>query len=93
MHVAGDTLLAAGTRWFDGGRRTVSTGLLAFDPDGRRAFTRFRGRPVARLGNRGELAYAWIRRTRTAHVIDLDSGRTHSPPNAPAGRIPFLVSP
>jgi hypothetical protein len=92
MHVAGGTLLAAGTRWFDGGRRTVSTGLLAFGADGQRAFTRFRGRPVALLGNRGELAYAWIRRTRTAHVIDLDSGRTLHTIRT-GNRVPFLLSP
>jgi hypothetical protein len=76
MHVAGSTVLAAGTRWFDPARRSQSTGLLAFDADGRRAFTRFRGHPVALLGSRGRLGYVWVRRTRTAHVIDLDSGRT-----------------
>ena len=92
MHVAGDTVLAAGTRWFDGGRRRVSTGLLAFGVDGERAFTRFRGRPVALLGNRGELGYVWIRRTRTAHVIDLDTGRTLHTIRT-GNRVPFLVSP
>jgi hypothetical protein len=76
MHVAGDTVLASGTRWFNGGRRSESTGLLAFDDAGRRAFTRFRGRRVVLLGSRGELGYVWVRRTRTAHVIDLGSGRT-----------------
>jgi hypothetical protein len=92
MHVAGGTLLAAGTRWFDRGRRTVSTGLLAFDADGQRAFTRFRGRPVALVGNRGELAYVWIRRTRTAHVIDVGSGRTLHTIRT-GNRVPFLLSP
>jgi hypothetical protein len=92
MHVAGATLLATGTRWFDGGRRSVSTGLLAFDQDGRRVFTRFRGRPVSLLGSRGALGYAWIRRTRTAHVIDLDSGRTLHTIRT-GNRIPFLLSP
>ena len=76
MHVAGDTVLAAGTRWFGPGRRSESTGLLAFDGAGRRAFTRFRGHQVVLLGSRGKLGYVWVRRTRTAHVIDLDSGRT-----------------
>jgi hypothetical protein len=28
MHVSGDTVLAYGTRWFEGGRRSESTGLL-----------------------------------------------------------------
>jgi hypothetical protein len=92
MHAADGALLAAGTRFFDGGERTVSTGLLAFDRDGRRAFTRFRGRPVALLGSRGRLAYAWIRRTRTAHVIDLDSGRTINTIRT-GNRIPSLLSP
>jgi hypothetical protein len=76
MHVAGGTVLASGTRWFDAGRRSKSTGLLAFDETGRRAFARFRGEMVALLGSRGRLGYVWVRRTRTAHVIDLDSGRT-----------------
>ena len=92
MQVAGPTLLATGTRWSDDGRRSVSTGLLAFDQDGRRLFTRFRGRPVSLLGSRGELGYAWIRRTRTAHVIDLNSGRTLHAIRT-GNRIPFLLSP
>jgi hypothetical protein len=92
MHVAGATLLAAGTRWFDGGNRSVSTGLLAFDQTGHRVFTRFRGRPVSLLGSRGELAYAWIRRTRTAHVIDLKSGRTLNTIRT-GNRVPALLSP
>jgi hypothetical protein len=76
MHVAGGTVLAAGTQWFYGGRRPKSTGLLAFDRSGGRAFTRFRGRQVVLLGSRGDVGYAWVRGTRTAHVLDLDSGRT-----------------
>jgi hypothetical protein len=92
MHVAGDTVLASGTRWFDNGRRSESTGLLAFDEAGRRAFTRFRGRPVTLLGSRGRLGYVWIRRTRTAHVIDLDDGRTLNEIHT-GNRIPFLLSP
>ena len=44
MHVAGGMVLAAGTRYFDAGERSTSTGLLAFDGSGRRAWTRFRGR-------------------------------------------------
>ena len=92
MHVAAGSVLAAGTRWFDGGRRSKSTGLLAFDQAGERTFTRFRGHEVALLGSRGRLAYAWVRRTRTAHVIDLDSGRTLSSIRT-GNRVPFLLSP
>jgi hypothetical protein len=55
MHVGGDTVLASGTRWFDAGRHPRSTGLLAFDHAGKRAFTRFPGRDVVLLGSRGSL--------------------------------------
>ena len=92
MHVAGETVLASGTRWFDGGRRTRSTGLLAFDRSGGRAFTRFTGRQVVLLGSRGRLGYVWIRRTRTAHVIDMANGRTLNTIRT-GRRAPFLLSP
>jgi hypothetical protein len=92
MDLAGDTVLATGTRWFDGARRSESTGLLAFDADGRRAFTRFRGQSVALLGSRGRLGYVWVRQARTAHVIDLDSGRTLNRIRT-GRRVPFLLSP
>ena len=92
MHVAGETVLAAGTRYFDAGQRTESTGLLAFDASGRRAWTRFRGRPVALLGSRGSLVYAWVRRKHTAYVLDRDSGRTLHTIRTGI-RIPFLLSP
>ena len=92
MHVAGGTVLASGTRWFGAGRRSKSTGLLAFDEAGRRAFTRFRGEMVALLGSRGRLGYVWVRRTRTAHVIDLDSGRTINRIRTGRGS-PHLLSP
>jgi hypothetical protein len=92
MHVAGDTVLATGTRYFDAGRRTESTGLLAFDVAGRRAYTRFRGKWVVLLGSRGGLGYVWVRRTRTAHVIDLASGRTLNTIRG-GRRAPFLLSP
>ena len=92
MHVTGDTVLAAGTRWFDAGRNPKSTGLLAFDHAGKRVFTRFRGRQVVLLGGRGNLGYVWVRRTRTAHVIDLDSGRTVNEIRT-GKRVPFLLSP
>jgi hypothetical protein len=92
MHVAGDTVLAAGTRWFDAGRRSKSTGLLAFDASGRRAFTRFRGEQVVLLGSRGNRGYVWVRKARTAHVIDLRSGRTLHTIRT-GRRVPFLLSP
>jgi hypothetical protein len=76
MHVAGGTVLATGTRWFDGSRRSGSTGLLAFDAEGRRAYTRFPGRQVVMMGSRGGLGYVWVRRTRTAHIIDIADGHT-----------------
>jgi hypothetical protein len=92
IHVAGGTVLASGTRFFDPGRPTESTGLLAFDVAGRRAYTRFRGRQVTLLGSRGNLGYVWVRRTRTAHVIDLASGRTLNTIRG-GRRSPFLLSP
>jgi hypothetical protein len=92
MHVAGGTVLATGTRWFGGGRRSESTGLLAFDEAGGRTYTRFRGRQVNLLGSRGNLGYVWIRRTRTAHVIDLASGRTLNTIRG-GRRAPGLLSP
>jgi hypothetical protein len=92
MHVAGGMVLAAGTRYFDAGERTESTGLLAFDASGRRAWTRFRGRPVALLGSRGSLVYAWVRRNHTAYVLDRDSGRTLHTIRTGI-RVPFLLSP
>jgi hypothetical protein len=92
VHVGGDTLLASGTRWFGTGRRSESTGLLAFDDTGRRAYTRFAGRQVALLGSRGDLAYVWVRQTRTAHVIDMAGGRTLNTIRT-GRRVPFLLSP
>lgn len=92
MHVAGDTVLATGTRYFVTGRRSESTGLLAFDRAGRRAYARFRGRQVALLGSRGGLGYVWVRRTRTAHVIDMADGRTLNTIRT-GRRVPFLLSP
>jgi hypothetical protein len=74
--VAGDVVLASGTRFFGGRRPSRSTGLLAFDRAGRPAYTRFRGELTGLLGSRGELGYVWVRRTRRTHVIDLESGRT-----------------
>ena len=92
MHVGDGAVLASGTRYFNGGRRTESTGLLGFDDAGRRAYARFRGRQVALLGSRGSLGYVWVRRTRTAHVIDLESGRTVNRIRT-GRRAPGLLSP
>jgi DNA-binding beta-propeller fold protein YncE len=92
MHVAGDTVLANGTRWFDGGGRAVSTGLLAFDGAGGRAFTRFRGQDVVTVGSRGGVAYVWVRRARTLHVIDLRDGHTLNEVRT-GRRVPFLLTP
>jgi hypothetical protein len=55
-------------------------------------FSRFPGLPVALLGSRGELGYVWVRRTRTAHVIDLKNGRTLNTIRT-GNRVPFLLSP
>jgi hypothetical protein len=92
MHVADGAVLAAGTRYFRAGRRPESYGLQAFDTSGRRVFTRFRGERVALLGSRGRLAYAWVRRTRRAHVIDLAGGRTLNTIRTGRGS-PHLLSP
>jgi hypothetical protein len=92
MHVAADTVLASGTRYFDAGRRSESTGLLAFDGAGRRVYTRFRNRQVVLLGSRGSLGYVWVRRTRTAHVIDMADGHTLNTIRT-GRRVPFLLSP
>jgi hypothetical protein len=92
LHVADGTVLATGTRWLDGARRSESTGLLAFDESGRRAFTRFRGRQIALCGSRGRRAYVWVRRDRRLHVIDLRTGRTLREIRT-GKRVPFLLSP
>ena len=92
MHVAEGAVLASGTRFFNRGRRTESTGLLGFDDAGHRAYTRFRGRQVALLGSRGSLGYVWVRKTRTAHVIDLAGGRTLHTIRT-GRRAPSLLSP
>jgi hypothetical protein len=92
MHRAGERLLATGTTWYDGWRRSRSTGLLAFDLQGRRAFTRFRGADVSILGSHGRLAYVWVRPTRMLHVLSLRSGRSLRSERVGPGRLPFLLS-
>jgi hypothetical protein len=92
MHRAGERLLASGTTWYDGWRRSRSTGLLAFDSQERRAFTRFRGADVSVLGSHGRLAYVWVRPTRMLHVLDLRSGRSLRSERVGPARLPFLFS-
>ena len=40
----------------------------------------------------GDLLYAWVRRTRILHVIDLRDGRTVNEVHT-ARRIPFVLTP
>jgi len=93
FHVAGETVLAHGTRWFPSAkRRPEHTGLLAFDAAGAPAYRRFAGQDIALCGSRGNLGYVWIRRARTLHVIDLRSGHTLNRVRT-GRRAPFLLSP
>jgi hypothetical protein len=92
IYRAGERLLAHGTTWYDGWKRSRSTGLLAFDTQGRPAFTRFRGADVSVLGSHGRLAYVWVRPARRLHVLDLRSGRTVRSKRVRQSRLPFLFS-
>ena len=92
VHRAGERLLANGTVWRAGGKPDTSTGLLAFDMQGRRAFTRFRDADVSVLGTHGRLAYVWVRPTRMLHVLDLRSGESLRSRRVGPGRLPFLFS-
>jgi hypothetical protein len=92
MHRAGNRLLANGTTWHAGWTRSTSTGLLAFDMRGQRAFTRFRGADVSVLGSHGRLAYVWVRPTRMLHVLDLRSGDSLRRQRVGPARVPFLFS-
>jgi hypothetical protein len=89
---AGERLLAYGTTWRAGWRRSDSTGLLAFDTHGQQAFTRFPGRDVSVLGSHGQLAYVWVRPTRMLHVLDLQSGRSLRSTRVGPARLPYLFS-
>ncbi len=93
MQVAGNTILAHGSRWHTGWRRGKSTGLLAYDSSGRRAFSRFRGQDVLTLGSRGRFAYVWVRPTRMLHVIDLRDGHSISAMPRPPLRVHDLLTP
>lgn len=92
MHVSGHTVLASGTRWFGDRRPPESTGLLAFDVTGRRLFTRFPGQDVATVASRGHVAYVWVRRTHTLHVVDLRDGHTVKEVRT-LRHLPFLLTP
>ena len=91
LDIAGDRLLANGTTWNAGWRKSTSTGLVAFDLSGRPAFDRFGGKDVAVLGNHGRYAYVWVRPDRMLHVLDLRTGRSvNTIPTVPA-RWPMLL--
>jgi hypothetical protein len=91
LYTAGDRLLANGTTWSAGFRKSTSTGLVAFDLSGRPAFDRFAGKDVAVLGDHGAYAYVWVRPDRMLHVLDLRTGRTvNTIPTLPA-RLPTLL--
>ena len=91
--VAGDRLLAHGTTWTAGWRSSHSTGLLVFDGEGRRLYSRFRGQGLVIAGATDELGYVWVRPTKTLHVLDLDDGRTLRTLPARARDVPLLISP
>ena len=92
FETAGDRLLAHGTTWNRGWRKSTSTGLLAFDLGGQPAFGRFGGKDVTVLGDHGRYAYVWVRPDRMLHVLDLRSGRTvNAIPTTPA-RMPTLLA-
>jgi hypothetical protein len=92
VHVTGDRLLAFGTSWSPGWRRSRSTGLLAFDGEGHPVFTRFRGQEVMLAGSNGERAYVWVRPTQTLHVLDLRDGRSLHSRRTRGRDVPLLLS-
>jgi hypothetical protein len=85
-------LLASGTKWNAGWRKSTSTGLVAFDLSGRPAFDRFAGKDVVVLGDYGRYAYVWVRPDRMLHVVDLRSGRSVNVIPTPNTRLPTLVT-
>jgi hypothetical protein len=92
--LAGGRLLAVGRYgpgWDKRGRRDA--GLLAFDPSGRRAFRSFAGEDVSIYGVHGDRAYAWVRRTRSLHTVDVTSGRSLHRASAGPARLPWLLVP
>jgi hypothetical protein len=91
LEMAGERLLASGTTWNAGWRKSTSTGLLAFDLSGRPAFDRFAGKDVAVLGAHGRYAYSWVRPDRMLHVLDLRTGRTVKAIATRPARLPTLL--
>jgi hypothetical protein len=91
LEMAGDRLLAHGTTWNAGWRKSKSTGLIAFDLGGRPAFDRFAGKDVVVFGHHGRYAYVWVRPDRMLHVLNRLTGRTvNTIPTVPA-RLPTLL--
>jgi hypothetical protein len=93
LWTAGDRLLAQGTTWSRGWRHSQSTGLLAFDGDGRPLFTRFAGQEVLVAGATDTHAYVWLRATKRLHVLDLRDGHTVRAMSARGRDVPILVTP
>jgi hypothetical protein len=92
--LAAGRLLAVGRYgpgWDHRGKRDA--GLLAFHPNGRRAFRRFSGEDASIYGVHAEHAYAWVRRTRTLHTVDVTSGRSLHQRTVPPARVPWLLVP
>jgi hypothetical protein len=92
--LAGGRLLAVGRYgpgWDHRGRRDA--GLLAFEPSGRRAFRRFAGEDVSIYGAHGERVYAWVRRTRRLHTVDVTSGESLHRRTVGPARLPWLLVP
>jgi hypothetical protein len=92
--LAAGRLLAVGRYgpgWDKRGKRDA--GLLAFDPSGRRAFRAVAGEDVSIYGVHGERAYAWVRRTRSLHTVDVTNGRTVHRQAAGPARLPWLLVP
>jgi hypothetical protein len=92
--LAAGRLLAVGRfgpGWDHRGKRDA--GLLAFDPSGRRAFRSFAGEDVSIYGVHAERAYAWVRRTRTLHTVDVTSGQILHRQTVGPARLPWLLVP
>jgi hypothetical protein len=91
--VAGERLLAHGSRWSPPRLKYMSSsGLLGFTEDGHRSFIRFAGRQVTVIGTHGRLAYVWVVPAHELHVIDVRDGRTLRKMPARARNIPVLLS-
>jgi hypothetical protein len=92
--VVGGRLLAVGRYgpgWDQRGK--LDAGLLAFDPDGWRAFRRFAGEDVSIYGAHADRAYVWVRRTRSLHTVDVTSGQSLHRRTVGPARLPWLLVP